>query len=170
LPGHAGAQWQFEPARRCVDFAQTSRRVLLFAVLMLAPAVGQGQFSVDWHTIDGGGGVSTGGVFTITGTVGQPDAGTMTGGNWSVVGGFWAVISAVPAPGAPLLTIRGTTTNTVAVSWPSPSVGWTLQQNTNGVATANWSNVTATIQDNGTTKTLIVNPPSGNRFYRLFKP
>jgi len=34
----------------------------------------------------------------------------------------------------------------------------------------NWSNVTATIQDNGTTKTLIVNPPTGNRFYRLQKP
>jgi hypothetical protein len=30
--------------------------------------------------------------------------------------------------------------------------------------------VTTTIQDDGTTKTLIVNPPAGNRFYRLFYP
>lgn len=63
-----------------------------------------------------------------------------------------------------------TTTNTVAVWWPSPSTGCTLQQNTNSVSSVNWSNVTTTIQDDDTTKTLIVNPPTGNRFYRLHKP
>jgi len=31
-------------------------------------------------------------------------------------------------------------------------------------------NITVNIQDDGTTKTLIVNPPTGNRFYRLHKP
>jgi hypothetical protein len=74
------------------------------------------------------------------------------------------------SPVVPRLTIRRTTTNTVAVSWPSPSTGWTLQQNTNGVASVNWSNAPGTIQGDGTIKTLIVNPPEGNRFYRLFKP
>jgi hypothetical protein len=70
----------------------------------------------------------------------------------------------------PSLTIQLTTTNTVAVSWASPSTGWMLQQNTNSVGSVNWSNSPGTIQDNGITKTLIVNPPTGNRFYRLFKP
>jgi hypothetical protein len=42
--------------------------------------------------------------------------------------------------------------------------------NTNGLNPADWSDVTDTIQDDGTTKTLTVNPPTGNRFYRLFKP
>jgi uncharacterized protein YcnI len=65
------------------------------------------------------------------------------------------------------LSIFRTAPNTVAVSWPSPSTGWTLQQNTNSVSSANWSNVTSGIQDDGTTKTFIVNPPTGNRFYRL---
>jgi sugar lactone lactonase YvrE len=74
------------------------------------------------------------------------------------------------APEKPLLSIFLTTTNTVAVSWPSPSTGWDLQQNTNSVSSLNWSNVTATIQDDGTSKTLIVNPPTGNRFYRLRGP
>lgn len=69
--------------------------------------------------------------------------------------------------GAPPLTIARTTTNTVAVSWPSPSTGFTLQQNTNGIATLNWSNVVTEPTDNGTTKTMIVNPPSGTRFFRL---
>ena len=43
------------------------------------------------HTIDGGGGVATGGSFELDGTIGQPDAGSvMTGGNFSLLGGFWA--------------------------------------------------------------------------------
>ena len=115
----------------------------------------------------GGSSTSTAGVYTITGTVGQPDVGAMTGGNYTLQGGFWGIIAAVQTPGAPLLSILRTTTNTVAVSWLSPSSGWTLQQNSNNVSSVNWSNVTATIQDDGTTKTLIVNPPTGNRFYRL---
>jgi len=144
--------------------------VLFLTLATLTPSV-LAQYSIDWFTIDGGGGTSTGGVYSVSGTIGQPDAGpTMSGGNYSVDGGFWSLIAAVQTPGAPTLTIRSTTTNTVAVSWPSPSTGFTLQQDTNSVASVNWSNVTATIQDDGTTKTLIVNPPAGNRFYRLFKP
>jgi hypothetical protein len=57
--------------------------------------------------------------------------------------------------------------STINASCPSPSTGCTRQQNTNSVSSVNWSNVTATIQDDGTTKTLIVNPPTGDRFYRL---
>ena len=70
----------------------------------------------------------------------------------------------------PSLTIGLTTTNTVAVSWLSPWAEFTLQQNTNGIATVNWSNVTDTIQDDGTNRSLTINPATGNRFYRLFKP
>jgi hypothetical protein len=38
------------------------------------------------------------------------------------------------------------------------------------VSSVNWSNARGPIQDDGTNKTLIVDPPTGNRFYRLFKP
>ena len=69
----------------------------------------------------------------------------------------------------PALTIFRSNTNTAVVSWPSPSTGFGLQQNTNSVSSVNWSNVN-TITDNGTNKFIIVNPPAGNRFYRLFKP
>ncbi len=140
------------------------------SVIVSTTALFAQSYSIDWYTIDGGGGTSTGGVYSVTGTIGQPDAGTMAGGNYTLQGGFWGVIAAVQTPGAPLLSVFHTTTNTVAVSWPSPSTGWTLQQNTNSVSSVNWSNVTSSILDNGTTKTLIVNPPSGNRFYRLNKP
>ncbi len=73
-------------------------------------------------------------------------------------------------PKPPSLSICLTTTNTAAVWWPSPSTGWTLQANTNGVSSVNWSNAPGLIQDNGTKKTLIVAPPTGARFYRLIKP
>ena len=89
-----------------------------------------GQYSVDWPTIDGGGGTSTGGVYTVSSTIGQPDAGQMTGGNYTLQGGFWGLIAAIQTPGAPLLTITHTTTNTVIVSWPSTATGFNLQTNT----------------------------------------
>jgi len=151
-------------------FLMKSTIPLLLVGVLAAPALLHAQYSIDWSTIDGGGGTSTGGVYSVTGTIGQPDAGTMSGGNYTLQGGFWGVITAVQTPGAPLLTIFRTTTNTVVVSWPSPSTEWTLQQNTNSVSSVNWSNVTSGIQEDGTARTLIVNPPTGNRFYRLNKP
>jgi hypothetical protein len=82
-----------------------------------------------------------------------------------------AYLFSVPAPaGAPSLTIQRTTTNTVVVSWPSPSTGFVLQQNTNGISTVNWSNATVGVQIVGTNETLIVNPIGGSQFYRLVKP
>ena len=75
---------------------------------------------------------------------------------------------ATPAPPRLSITLNHQL-STINVSWPSPSTGWYLQQNTNSVSSLNWSNVTSDIQDDGTNKTLIVNPPSGNRFYRLSK-
>lgn len=71
---------------------------------------------------------------------------------------------------APMLNIRPTTSSAVAVSWPSPSSGWILQENTNSVASGNWSNAPGPFQDDGTNKTLIAEPASGNHFYRLFRP
>ncbi|MFZ2872986.1 MAG: hypothetical protein WAZ94_00725 [Phycisphaerales bacterium] len=53
-------------------------------------------FSIDWFTIDGGGGTSSGVLtsgetISISGTIGQPDAGApMSGGAFTVQGGFWA--------------------------------------------------------------------------------
>src|SRR5437016_6007753 len=144
---------------------------LLMVGLLLAASTVRGQnFTIDWFTIDGGGGTSTGGVYSVSGTVGQPDASSqpLAGGNFSLTGGFWSLF-AVQTPGAPLLTIKLTPTNTALVSWPSPSTGFALQQNTN-LNTANWTTAPQTVTDNGTNRFIVVNPPVGNRFYRLVKP
>ena len=64
--------------------------VLSVSVSAIAQSSG-GDFVITKHTIDGGGGTSDGGDFSVTGTVGQPDASTtpMTGEGFSVSGGFW---------------------------------------------------------------------------------
>ncbi len=47
------------------------------------------NLDLSWSTIDGGGGASTGGGFELRGTIGQPDAGAMSGGAFALSGGFW---------------------------------------------------------------------------------
>ena len=127
------------------------------------------QYTVDWYKVSGGGGASTNGQYSLSGTIGQPDAGgPLTGGNYSLTGGFWALY-AVQTPGAPVLSIKLTTTNTSMVYWLSPSTGFNLEVNTN-LATANWVTPSQSVTDNGTIKYIIVNPPAGNRFYRLKSP
>ena len=50
----------------------------------------------------------------------------MTGGNYSLTGGFWALF-AVQSPGAPLLSIERIG-SAVRVFWPKTSAGFLLDQ------------------------------------------
>lgn len=43
---------------------------------------------INWHTIDGGGGTLSGGNITINSTIGQSDAGVLSGGQYHLEGGF----------------------------------------------------------------------------------
>src|SRR5215831_8672232 len=99
-------------------------------LILIATSASAQSYSIDWYTIDGGGGTSTGGVYSVSGTIGQPDAGHMSGGNYTLDGGFWGIVAAIQSPGAPLLRVLLTATNTVVVAWPAPSTGFSLQQNT----------------------------------------
>ena len=128
-----------------------------------------GQYSIDWYTISGGGGSSSNGPYTLSGIIGQHAAGgPMNGGPYSVTGGFF-VLYALQTPGAPLLTIWLTPTSTAVISWPSPSTGFDLQQNAD-LSTTNWGAPSEPINDNGVARFILVNPPAGNRFYRLVHP
>jgi len=143
----------------------------LLPCLLLAVALTAARaqpYSIDWHKVSAGGGTSSGGAYSLSGTLAQHDAGTMSGGDFSLTGGFWALF-AVPTPGAPLLGIMITATNTALVYWPSPSTRFNLQASTS-LANPVWTTPAETVQDNGTIKYIIVNSPAGNRFYRLKKP
>jgi hypothetical protein len=56
------------------------------------------SYSIDWFTIDGGGGTSTGGGYLMSGTIGQIDSGTMSGGGYTLEGAFWSIDAAVTPP------------------------------------------------------------------------
>jgi hypothetical protein len=139
------------------------KKLLLFFALLATAGLAQ-QYTIGWYKISGGGGTSAGGQYSVSGTIGQHDAGTaMTGGNYSLTGGFWSLI-AVQTPGAPLLSITASG-NQVIVSWPSPSTGFNLQTNSN-LNPANWGNYGGTVINNSAT----ISPPNGNLFFRLYHP
>ena len=134
--------------------------------LFVLGAQAQINYSLDWFKVSGGGGTSTRGVYSVSGTIGQPDAsGAVTGGNYSLTGGFWSLF-AVQTPGAPVLSIQLTSTNTAIVYWPSPSTGFNLQVSTN-LVTTNWVTAAETVTDNGSIRFILVNPHTSNCFYRL---
>ena len=112
--------------------------------------------------------VATGGAELILIGAYRNDAGATS------AGAAYLFSSAARTSEPPSLTIRLPSPNTMAVSWPSPSTGWMLQENTNDVSSVNWSNAPGMIQNDGTNKTLIVNPPTGSRFIgcsnREFEP
>jgi hypothetical protein len=141
-------------------------KLLVLLVGLVAFCARAQTYNIDWFTIDGGGGTSTGGVYSVSGTIGQPDAGHMSGGNYTIDGGFWGIIAAIQTPGSPLLRVVLSSTNTVIVAWPSPSSGFSLQQNA-AVGTTNWSGVTNPVSVVGSENQVIIAPSLGNSFYRL---
>jgi hypothetical protein len=84
----------------------------------------------------------------------------MSGGNYTLQGGFWGMVAAVQT-----LTPSGTS---VIVSWPSPSSGFGLQENL-GLDPATWNPVPPTNSDNGTVRSIVVPAGPGSWFYRLKK-
>jgi hypothetical protein len=142
---------------------------LILILGLLLPVMSWAQsYSINWYKIAGGGGVSTGGTYQVSGTIGQQDAGgPMTGGTYSLTGGFWALIQVIQTTGAPTLYISHSG-NTVTVYWQNVS-GWTLQQNNNLTVPAGWSNSSGVSTSNGT-NFWNVTSPTGNLFFRLANP
>jgi hypothetical protein len=133
----------------------------LTAFFFLTFAAHAQNYTIDWYKVSGGGGTSTGGTYQVSGTIGQPDAsGAMTGGSYSLTGGFWSLY-AVQTPGAPLLTIT-CVGNQAIVSWDAAVTGWTLQTNAN-LATLAWGNYLGAVVNNHVTNAR----PTGAVFFRL---
>ena len=62
----------------------------LAAVVCLPIVLVSGGYDLSWWTVDAGGHTfSTGGGYSLGGTIGQPDAGALTGGDYTLGGGFW---------------------------------------------------------------------------------
>ncbi|MCF7674059.1 MAG: hypothetical protein K9N23_01180 [Akkermansiaceae bacterium] len=123
------------------------------------------DFVIGWHTMDAGGGESHGERFSISGTIGQPDAsGLMTGERFAATGGFWPLPVLEQMPGAPVLRIHRVEPGQVTLSWSPATPGWVLQESPSLTPDA-WVDVPSDA-------TNPVNVPTSHtrRFYRLRRP
>jgi hypothetical protein len=77
--------------RYAMKRTQNSPARMLATLLAISAGVAVADYDLSWHTIDGGGATATGGDYELSGTIGQPDAGTagLTGGDLTLTGGFW---------------------------------------------------------------------------------
>ncbi|MCA9926985.1 MAG: hypothetical protein KC419_00855 [Anaerolineales bacterium] len=99
-----------------------NKRTLIMISLLLLLSTGAvvtwaqtgGGYDLTWHTLDSGGGLSSGGDYSINSTIGQPDAGTLSGGEYSLQGGFWHANCVPPAVVNPTIALSN---NDVELSW-----------------------------------------------------
>lgn len=111
------------------DRRRTTSRLTIFVALLISLLVlswtvlaqPEDSFDLSWWTVNGGGGASTGGGFTLHGTAGQPDAGAMSGSTFEFAGGFWAGISAeTPMPTATATSTPPVTGSPTPAATPTP--------------------------------------------------
>ena len=126
------------------------------------------DYIIDWWDA-GAGGTSSGGIYTVSGSIGQPDAGILSGGKFTLSGGFWSIVvpgqaSATP----PALAVFLTTTNTLVLSWPSSATGFFLEQCAD-LGLSDWFDSGPAPSDDGTSRSVILPSNLGTRFYRLKK-
>ena len=162
---HVGQASCLSPASRLPQ--KTTWKTVLSWLALLSPMIAASaqNYAIDWFKVAGGGGTSTGGVYALSGTVGQHDAGgPHTGGNYSLVGGFWSLIAAVPTAGLPALRI-GRSGNSVIVAWPNTAT-CTLQQSAD-LAAGNWVTSPYTITTLNGTNSITIPSPAGKLFFRL---
>ena len=134
-----------------------------WCLVLLTVQAANAQYAIDWFTLDGGGGASSGGSFTLTGTIGQPDAGTLSGGNYTLQGGFWPGI-VVPATGeAPTLFIQLSGAS-IIILWSPTDPGFSLERS-GTLLPGSWVPASS-----GAANPATIPLDSGPTFYRLKKP
>lgn len=139
--------------------------ICLTLLFCLTTAVA-GTLAIDQFSIDGGGGTSSGGSFSVSGTVGQPDAGKMSGGNFGVESGLWSLFSVVQTPGAPALKII-LSNGTAILSWPVTAGTFQLQANPDLAIGTGWAIVPQNMTTNNGVVSVSLPLSPGSKFFRL---
>jgi hypothetical protein len=147
----------------CLNRCHAAAVAVLLGLVQSAP--GQ-DWRIDLATFAGGGGKSSASPVVLDATLGQPLVGSSAGGVFTLTGGFQA-LDTPPLPAAPRLAISRGAGSTLLLRWPSDSPGWTLQRNEQGIGSGQWLNVGVVPADDGTFKSITLQPTSGNLFFRL---
>jgi hypothetical protein len=136
-------------------------------ILALCPLQAPAQpYAIDWFTIDGGGGSSAGGVYSVSGTIGQPDAGISSGGNYTLTGGFWGGEFQGPVPRLSVTLSEGN----AVLHWPSSASGWVLLVKDSAAPETAWSLVPQAPVQVGNEFTVTILASTRARFYQLWLP
>ncbi len=98
---------------------------LVLSAVCVPLAFAVSDHGLPWWSADGGGGSSSGGAYAVVGSIGQPDAGSLSSGGYAASGGLWqAIPPATPTPTATSTAIPSATPN--ATQSPTPTVAPTL--------------------------------------------
>ena len=117
------------PARSLAQAGRLFALLLVFAGLLAGQGMAQ-SYPIDWYAIDGGGGTSTNGPYSLTGAIGQAGTGgPMTNAKYSLTGGFWVLPAVVQEPGAPILTVAPAAPGFALISWTPNTAGFGLSRN-----------------------------------------
>jgi len=144
---------------------QSTITSLILVGLFLSAAASAQDFTLNWLTMDGGGGTSRGGAYTISGTIGQFDAGPSSGGPFVIHGGFW--LPDPPACACSLTQLRDK--DHIILSWSDCCAGCVLESCTDlrgREGTTEWTPVAPA--PTGNSYTISMHEP--RRFFRLRCP
>jgi hypothetical protein len=133
-------------------------------ILLATAATAAAQYTMDWHTMDGGGASGAGGTYEMRGTLGQPDAYSGNSPTVQFAGGFWSF----PDDALPLLRIF-IHNGDIVLAWPEPSPGFVLQE-TPDLAVPDWADIPYAPSLVGEEWMLNWGPPVGKHFFRLRRP
>lgn len=107
--------------------------VILFGLVPVLHAQTGGPYDLSWHNI-GPGGSASGGSYGLLGSIGQPDAATMSGGSYTLTGGF--------LPGGPTCALAGDLNGDgqvtvldiqmIAAAWPQATASFPYDQSGDG--------------------------------------
>ncbi len=150
-----------------LQLSQAMKTVSLLILLVTCGYTAHAQYTIPWSKIAGGGVTtpSTGGVYAVRGTLGQPEAGgPLLNGQYAVTGGFWGLPTLVQTPGAPTLTVAAGAPGQAVISWSPATPGFVLQE-TPSLENPNWVN-----SSSGATNPVNVPEAGLSKFYRLRKP
>ena len=145
--------------------SSSTRFLLLF---VLSAGIGGAQtYSLNRSAVVNGGGQSAGGTYSLTGSIGQPDAGpALSGGNYALQGGFWSVVQVQQTLNAPFLRIVPNGAGSIQILWPN-NPGFVLQQTVNLTQTDGWSNANLPVTTLNGTNSVTIGTSAGSLFLRL---
>ncbi len=143
---------------------------VLFFVLVgfVTISVADAGSALIWHSTDAGGGVSTGGGIVLTGTIGQPDAARLSGGDVVLVGGFWGGASLLQAEDLPTLRLSPVSANELIIYWETTD-GTEILEHTACLSSGEWMAVPGDVASVGNERRVHVSMDASIRFFRLRK-